>query len=149
MLQSPDAHDYVLFELRGRRYALPVEHVLEVVPLVGSTPAPAQQAGFRGLVNLRGAHVPVLDLALALGEPAAELTLQHKLLVAQDGGTCAALIVDDVIGAARMAPGPPDDRLDASRVRAIGLHDGQTVLVLALEGLLRGSSGARTESRVT
>lgn len=149
MSVNQELHDYVLFDLGGRRYALPVEQVLEVVPLVGSTPAPAQRPGFRGLVNLRGVHVPVLDLAQALGGAPAELTLQHKLLIA-DGGARVALVVDDVVGAVRMAPGAPDDRVDASQVRAIGLHDGQTVLVLALAGILsvNRDSGAQSTSRV-
>ncbi|MEY2881002.1 MAG: hypothetical protein RLZZ15_3382 [Verrucomicrobiota bacterium] len=73
---------FILFQLGEDRYALPATAVTEVLPLLAIKALPGAPAGVAGLVNYRGAAVPVVDLAaLALGRPAARRVSTRLLLV--------------------------------------------------------------------
>ena len=62
---------FLLFELGQDRYALDVQQVAEVLPLVGITPIPQAPPAVAGIVSYRGAPVPVIDVSqLTLGRPA-------------------------------------------------------------------------------
>lgn len=63
---------FLLFQLGSDRYAMPARDVAEVLPLVALKEVPGAPRGVAGLMDYRGAPVPVIDLtALALGRPAA------------------------------------------------------------------------------
>jgi purine-binding chemotaxis protein CheW len=56
------------FELSGRRFAVSLEHVREVLLPASVTPVPGAPAYVKGLVNARGVLAPALDLAVLQGE---------------------------------------------------------------------------------
>lgn len=119
--------DVVFFELRGRRCALPVSAVREVLPLPSWTPVPLAPAAVRGVAPVHGQVLPVIDLGVwfAPGGDARDASLfrsgADKVLLVEadaDGDTApvrAVLTVDRLmrLGAidedhARPAPaGPP------------------------------------------
>jgi chemotaxis-related protein WspB len=73
----------LLFLLDGERYALPCERVETVVPLVRLRPIPHAPAAVAGLLNVRGALVPVVDLAqLVLQRPCVE-RLNTRIVLAR------------------------------------------------------------------
>jgi len=53
---------FVVFELDGEEYAVPITVITEVVPYVEIIPVPGAPEYILGLINLRGKVVPVLDL---------------------------------------------------------------------------------------
>jgi chemotaxis-related protein WspB len=62
---------FLLFQLGSDRYAIEAAQVSEVLPLIAIKALPRAPPGVAGLVNLRGAPVPIIDLsALALGRSA-------------------------------------------------------------------------------
>jgi purine-binding chemotaxis protein CheW len=85
---------YVRIRVGSEVYALPVEHVVEVAELGGLTPVPGAGSTVCGVANLRGAILPVYDLARVLGvvgEPT-----KRYLLVAEDGPRRVGLAVEQV-----------------------------------------------------
>ena len=73
---------FILFQLGSDRYALPAREVVEVLPLVSVKVLPGAPAGGAGLMNYRGAPVPVIDLTtLAFGRPAACRVSTRLLIV--------------------------------------------------------------------
>lgn len=86
-------------------YAVPVGHVREITPLGGLTAVPGARPGILGVRNLRGQILPVADLALILGLPAA--TSPALLLVAESGDLQAGLAVDAVSAVSELA-GPAE-----------------------------------------
>ena len=75
---------FLLFRLGEARYALEARRLAEVLPLIGLKPLPGSPAGVAGVMNLRGAPLPVLDLsALALRRPAQRL-LSTRIMVVRD-----------------------------------------------------------------
>ena len=65
---------FLLFQLGDARFALAVDQVAEVLPLVRINPMPLAPAGVAGVFECRGALVPVVDACeVLLGRPEAEL----------------------------------------------------------------------------
>lgn len=65
--QTDARRDVLLFDLRGRRCALPVTTVREVLPPPPATPVPLAPRVLRGVIPLRGHALPLLDLGVHLG----------------------------------------------------------------------------------
>ena len=60
---------YLTFRVAGRTHGIPVLDVREILPFRGATKVPLAPRAIRGLINLRGTAVPVLDLAVEFGLP--------------------------------------------------------------------------------
>ena len=100
---------FLLFQLGQDRYALEARHVVEVLPLVALKSLPGALHGVAGLVDYRGAPVPVIDLnALALDTPAAWRTSTRLFVVrctfARGGDRLLGLIVERATETMRRAP---------------------------------------------
>ena len=95
------AGKYLAFTLGHESYGLPVLKVREIIRLVDITPVPQMPAHVRGVINLRGKIVPVMDLRIKFGLAVAESTETTCIVVVQvklNSGTIIhmGLIVDGV-----------------------------------------------------
>jgi purine-binding chemotaxis protein CheW len=88
----------VLFLIEEQRYALSVAAVQRVLPMVAVSPLPHAPPITLGVINLRGAVVPVLDIRRRFGRPAHDYGLGGHLLVARTPRHTVALPVDAVLG---------------------------------------------------
>jgi len=68
-------YPFVLFRLREQRFGLSSIYVREIVSMPGCTPIPGSTADVRGVINLRGAAIPLLDLRMHLGLPSAQVEI--------------------------------------------------------------------------
>lgn len=75
----------VVFQLDDARFALPAASVLEVLRAVAVTRLPGAPPVVEGIVNVRGAVVPVLDLRARFGLPRRDLRPSDHLLLARAG----------------------------------------------------------------
>jgi len=91
-------------EVAGQRYALPVEHVIQVVEMLSITPLPAVPEIVVGVINYRGRVIPVVDMRRRLCQPTRTYTLRTPILVAQIDGRATGLIVDAVSGVVGLQP---------------------------------------------
>ena len=57
----------LIASLDGERIAFPLDDVVEVLPAMASIPLPKAPSVIRGLINLRGTPLPLLDLRVRLG----------------------------------------------------------------------------------
>jgi purine-binding chemotaxis protein CheW len=64
---AADAVQYLTFSLDGELFAVPIEHIREIIEFGGLTAVPLTPQFLRGVINLRGAVVPVVDLAARFG----------------------------------------------------------------------------------
>src|SRR5438270_7042780 len=87
----------LVFEVEGQRYGLAAGAVRELLRMVAVVPLPGAPAVIEGVVNLRGAVVPVLDLRRRFGLPARAATPTDHLIVADAGGRAVALRVDRAV----------------------------------------------------
>jgi len=97
-LSLPDRSlQLVVFRLEAQLYALPLDAVERVLPMVAVSSLPQAPSLVLGVINWHGQVVPVLDLRRRLGYPACEYGLGAHLLVARTPLRRLALPVDAVL----------------------------------------------------
>lgn len=64
---TPLIQQFLTLTLGEELYALPIEHIREIIEFGGLTKIPMMPAFLRGVINLRGAVVPVVDLSIRFG----------------------------------------------------------------------------------
>jgi purine-binding chemotaxis protein CheW len=131
----------VICELGDEHYGLDIASVLEIIREQVVTPVPRAPSFVRGVINLRGRIIPVVDLRGRLGMPETEPTKDSRIIVAESGGTRIGLIVDSVSEVV-MVPlesveATPEVAAgeDAEYLRSIAKLGGRLVLLLELDGL--------------
>jgi chemotaxis signal transduction protein len=90
-----DMRRVLVFTLAGRARCCAIDEVREIVPITGTTRLPGAPHYVRGLINLRGSLVTVMDAALCLYGVPADDTVASILLV-EYRGRMAGVIVDNV-----------------------------------------------------
>jgi purine-binding chemotaxis protein CheW len=84
------------FELDEQRFGLPVADVQEVVRVAAFARLPKAPQVIEGVLNFRGAAVPVLDIRARFGLPSRPVRTSDHLVVARAGKRMAAIRVDRV-----------------------------------------------------
>lgn len=87
---------YLTFLLGEEVFALDIRSVREIIQYVPMTAVPLMPAFVRGVINLRGTVLPIIDLGARLGFPIAEPTARHAIIVAQIGTQVVGLLVEGV-----------------------------------------------------
>ena len=85
------------FEVAGRTVAIDVAQLREVVRHQTPTPLPGAPAAIEGVISLRGALVPVVDLARVLGGESLRPGARSRIAVALVDGIAIGLAVDAAI----------------------------------------------------
>lgn len=83
-----------IIRLGDELFAIPVEDVLEILPAMAFTPLPDAPAVVRGVANLRGTAVPLLDLRVRLGLPVTPPDPQHHIIITTIGSRTVGVWVD-------------------------------------------------------
>lgn len=86
---------FLAFRLGNEEFGIHILKVREIIGIMGITAVPRMPAYMKGVVNLRGKVVPVIDLRLKFGMPEAEHTEQTCIIVV-DVGREIGVIVDTV-----------------------------------------------------
>ena len=76
-----ESAQYITFKLRDEMFAINVAQVREVLELPQITKMPTAPAYMRGVVNVRGKAIPVVDLRLKFGLPQGKDTLNTRVVV--------------------------------------------------------------------
>ena len=76
-----DQQQLLRFAVGPEGYAIPIDAVRELVEVPTLTTLPLMPAFMRGVMNLRGAVVPIIDLGARLGQPAAPLTRRSCVVI--------------------------------------------------------------------
>lgn len=107
---------YLSFELRGVEYGVGILGVKEILQYEAITPVPSMPRSVRGVINLRGSVVPVLDLAAKFGKGETPVTRRTCILIVEvplDGQPAVmGLMADGVrevieLGPEEIEPPPP------------------------------------------
>jgi chemotaxis signal transduction protein len=85
----------LMFDLAGHRHCAGIDEVREIVPAQATTRLPGAESWVRGLINLRGHLVTVLDASLCVYGNPVDSPLASILLV-EVGSRVAGVMVDDV-----------------------------------------------------
>jgi purine-binding chemotaxis protein CheW len=131
---------YLTFVLGGEIYAVGILAVKEIIEYAGLTSVPMMPEAIRGVINLRGAVVPVMDLAARFGRQASEITKRTCIVIVEveQGGEqqVIGVMVDAVnavleIAAADIEPAPSfGARIRSDFIAGMGKVNGKFVILL-------------------
>lgn len=125
----------VVFRLEREEYAIPIELVREVVRVADLTRVPHAPAHIRGVMNLRGRILPIVEIRTRLDLTPAQLTPASRVVVVEIAGRVVGLLVDAVGQVARVSErlvaAPPDEVRTAGAEAVTGVaRVGNRLLVL-------------------
>ncbi len=141
------AGKYMTFKLAREEYGLGILRVREIIGLMDITRVPNAQEFVRGVINLRGKVIPVIDLRVKFNMPQVEATDQTVIIVVQcssgDSTLTMGVLVDEVlevlnIDAAQIEP-PPHFGQGAQNmdfVLGIGKADKRVIFLLDISRVL-------------
>jgi purine-binding chemotaxis protein CheW len=113
------AGKYLVFDLGREEFGIQVLKVREIMGIQDITAVPHTPAHVKGVINLRGKVIPVIDLRLKFGLPAAEYTQRTCIIVVQVEGAAApvpiGVVVDAVAEVLSLAAGDIEDTPDFGR----------------------------------
>lgn len=78
---AAQASQYLTFSLGSEILGTSILGVKEIIEYREPAPVPMMPAGLRGVINLRGAVVPVVDLLVRLGKPAGAVTRRSCIVI--------------------------------------------------------------------
>jgi len=129
---------YLTFHLGDENYGIEIRYVTEIVGMQKITEVPDMPGFVKGVVNLRGQVIPVIDMRLRFNMPPDEYDERTCIVVVSIGGAQVGLVVDMVnevrnIDESLVSP-PPNvaGAASAQYIRGMG-KVGDTVVIL-LEG---------------
>lgn len=135
-----DQSQYLTFTLDGDEYAVEVTQVREVLEMTELTKIPRMPGWMKGVINIRGSVVPVVDLRTRFGMPEIQLTMDSRIVVMdiQAGEDqlvlgCLADSVQEVITLPGEQIDPPPrmgTRLDSDFITGVGKRDDQFIILL-------------------
>lgn len=107
------AGKYLVFQLGREEFGIRVLKVREIMGIQEITAVPQTPGHVRGVINLRGKVIPVVDLRLKFGLPEMEYTQRTCIIVVQVQGeatsTLMGIVVDGVAEVLNLAPGDIED----------------------------------------
>jgi len=136
------AREYITFRIGSQFYCVDIMSVREIRGWTPATQLPRAPGFVRGVINLRGVVLPIIDLADRLGFAPTEPTARHVIIVAQTGRQVVGLLVDavsDIINMAADKVQPtPDVGSEAARAFVLGVMaiDDRMISLIALESVM-------------
>jgi len=138
-----ETRQYLTFMLEEEVFALDIATVREVLDFTGVTKVPQTPDFMRGVINLRGNVVPVVDLRLKFGMPMTEKTVNTCVIIAEvalDGETvqlgAMADSVQEVLDLEPEQIEPPPrlgTKLNTEFIRGMGKHNDQFIIILDID----------------
>ena len=136
------SRELISFRIGAQEFCVDIMVVREIRGWTPATALPRAPGFVRGVINLRGAVLPIVDLAARLGFASAEPTPRHVIIVAQIGERSVGLLVDavsDILNVADDLVQPtPDVASDIVRsfVRGLVAIEGRMVSLLTLDNVI-------------
>jgi purine-binding chemotaxis protein CheW len=139
---------YLTFKLGEEVFALDVNVVREILDFTTITKVPQTPEFMRGVINLRGSVVPVVDMRLKFGMSATEKTVNTCIVVVEvslgSEQTILGALVDSVQEVFELEPDAIEPapkigtRLRTDFIRGMGKRDGQFIMILDIDRIFSG-----------
>lgn len=136
------ARELVAFRVDSQEYCVDIMSVREIRGWTPATAIPQAPEYVRGVINLRGSVLPIVDLASRFGLNPPEPTARHVIIIAQIGKQVVGLLVDAVsdiltVLAEKIQP-TPDVASDVARsfVRGVLAIEGRMISLIDLDNVL-------------
>lgn len=141
-----EPRQYLTFSLGQEMFAIGILDIREIIEYRGITTVPMVPAFVRGVINLRGAVVPVIDLAARFGRPSSEITRRTCIVIIEldnEGEQQVLGIVVDAVSAvleipdSQIEPAPAfGARIRTDFIAGMGKVDERFVILLNTQNVL-------------
>lgn len=141
-----DTHQYLTFTLGGEMFAVGILNVKEIIEYGNLTEIPMMPSFIRGVINLRGAVVPVVDLAARFGGKVSDVQRRTCIVIVEvtqeDAKHDIGIMVDAVsevleIGAKDIEPPPSfGAKIRADFIAGMGKVNHKFVIILEIQKVL-------------
>jgi purine-binding chemotaxis protein CheW len=138
-----DTRQYLTFQLGEEVFGLDVSHVREILEFTTVTKVPRTPDYMRGVINLRGSVVPVLDMRLKFGLTQTEKTVNTCIIVVEvsfeDEHTIIGALVDSVqevfeLEPDQIEPAPKiGTQLKTEFIKGMGKKDDHFIILLNID----------------
>jgi purine-binding chemotaxis protein CheW len=139
-LTQQEEGQYLTFMIGGEMFAISILGIKEIIEYGHLTTVPMMPDFIRGVINLRGAVVPVVDLSARFGRAASEVTRRSCIVIIEvesaEEKQDVGVVVDSVsevleIPATEIEPAPSfGARIRADFISGMGKVNGQFVIIL-------------------
>jgi len=142
LVPEAEVHPYVTFFLGREEFGLPILGSREIARVGEITRIPEAPPHVRGVLNVRGRVVPIVELRTRLGLQAAPLTLRSRVIIVEAHGRLFGLLVDRVsriakISASAIKPAPAQaPSPGADHVTGIAEMGAEPIVLLDLDKVL-------------
>lgn len=143
---TTNGRELIAFRIGRQEFCVDIMSVREIRGWTPATPLPQSPGYVRGVINLRGAVLPIVDLSARLGFPPAEPTARHVIMVVQVGrqnhSQVVGLLVDavsDILTVTDDVVQPTSDvASDMAKlfVRGVLAVEGRMISLVALDAVL-------------
>jgi len=148
MAEELQTTQYLTFNLADEVFAVDVGRVREILEITSITKVPQTPEFMRGVINLRGSVVPVIDMRLKFGMSATENTVNTCIVVVEvlmDGETTVlGALADSVQEVIDMEPEQIEaaphigTHLNTDFIKGMGKHDDHFVMILDIDKIFSG-----------
>ncbi len=113
--ENTQADKYLLFNLGEEVYGIPITHVINIIELQKITEVPDMPNHIRGVINLRGSVIPVMDLRLRFRLPEREYDDRTCIIIVRIAEKSVGFICDTVAEVHDIAPKDIEEPLQFKR----------------------------------
>ena len=137
VVEASEEKTYVAFLIDREEYGLPVESVREVLRVGEVTRVPQAPAHIRGVTNVRGSILPVVEIRTRIGLPPLDPGPSARIVVLEVGERALGLLVDRVTRVAKVKVSeiepPPAEVVTARTDYVVGVAKGPEGLLILLD----------------
>ena len=143
--EASSSLELLTFKLSDQEYSLDIMSVREIRGWTRTTPLPHAPKFMKGVINLRGTVLPVMDLAIRMGLEPRKQNERNVIIVVNHASTMTGLLVDAVSDIIALSSSdlqsPPDTQSDQSSgvVSALTLIEERMIRVLNLDAIANAS----------
>lgn len=139
---------YLTFNLAGEEYGIGILKVKEIIGMMPITPVPQTPQFVRGVINLRGQVIPVIDLRLKFGMAELDYTDRTSIIVVEarhgTGKVQIGIVVDSVSEVVNIKGEDVEDtptfgtKLDTEYILGMAKIQGGVKILLDIDRVLTG-----------
>ena len=132
---------YLTFRIASEDYGIAIANVTEIIGIQSITEIPEMADYIKGVINLRGKVIPVMDVRLRFKMDPREYDERTCIVVVEIDGTSVGLVVDTVNEVAdipedQVEPAPQSTRKGGSYIQGIGKIDQEVKILLDINKIL-------------
>lgn len=148
-----DDNQFLTFGIDGDIYAIPVSKVQEVLEYIKPVRLPKTAPYLKGLINIRGTGIPVVDLRMRFDMPELEVSSDTAIVVveivqANEEMLIIGALTDEVHEVIQIDPDQQEpaprfgSKIDASFIKSIGKKDGSFIIILDVDKIFSHDEAA-------